>query len=55
MIIINTKTAVRPNTKTPTIWPLLPRCIVDKGKLKESGEYKEDTGAVPNVFNNIIR
>ena len=42
-------------TNAQTIWPLLPRCIVDKGKLKKSGENKEDTGAVPNVWNNIIR
>ena len=55
LTIINTKTAKRPNTKTPIIWVLLPRCIVDKGKLKESGEDKKDTGAVPNVWNNIIR
>ena len=38
MTIINTKTAKRPNTKTPIIWALLPRCIVDKGKLKKGKE-----------------
>ena len=38
LTIINTKTAKRPNTKTPIIWVLLPRCIVDKGKLKKGKE-----------------